>query len=136
MSKYSRLDVIDRFSTGYIKDGKINENATEAKLKAFDKQRIGTELYREGMSWFKNNDLADATELYEIDGQMKQKKDIIHLQRGYQQATKQEGFNCGYKGIALETLPEKYTNDKYFLEGYKNGIETAQKDKKRNNKAK
>lgn len=106
--------------------------ATEKKLESSNRTRINHDLYRNGFSWFMDgNKLDDAVTEINYFGKTIMLKDIVSFQRGYQQGLIQVGTNYGYNGTNLDDIDVLYKDDKYFLTGYKKGIEMRQIEEKK-----
>ena len=123
MAKYNRLDEPGRIAKEFIEIGATKEKALNNKLKELDRARNCRKLFNEGYAWYKQNELDEANEIIEFEGKELPKKDIIHFKRGYQEAVKEEGYNYGFNGTLLDDVPPKFINDKFFLDGYKRGIQ-------------
>lgn len=106
--------------------------ATEKKLESSNRTRINHALYRDGFSWFMDGKkLDDAVTEINYFGKTIMLKDIVSFQRGYQQGLIQVGTNYGYNGTNLDDIDVLYKDDKYFLTGYKKGIEMRQIEEKK-----
>lgn len=106
-------------SLGIVNDIVVQEK----RLKEINKNRLYTYLYTQGYAWFKgDNKLEDATDCVVIDGKTMQKKDIVNFRRGYEAGIRALGFEYGYKNVNMLLIPEEYQENSFFLEGYREGI--------------
>lgn len=94
------------------------KESRERTLKHLNHEREAKKMYSDGMKYardgFQLNDSENANN--------------INFQRGFEAAYKEMGFNYGYKAYSEEDIPCEYLNDKYFLEGYKQGVMQLEKE--------
>ena len=110
------------------------EKRYDEKLRQLDYSRKMNQAYSAGFTWFKEGkDLQlaiDNPELVKIDN-----ADIFKsFIRGYEAGIRDYGRTLGYNGTRIDELPKEYSSNKYFLDGYKNGLLEYQKMEARNNK--
>ena len=110
----------------YEKDLRLNK-----RLKEADNQRKSDELFRAGIDWIliHNKLLDEAVQTFTYNGEEKMLKDDIHFQRGYENGCKQMGYKIGYNGTSFVTVDDWLLTDKYFLTGYKLGLQDAEKNR-------
>ncbi len=115
----------------------VDMNQTfDKKLKQANNERVARNLYHDGFSWFKSGKkLEEAVEKIMIDSDEVALKDNISFQRGYQEGIRQLGFAFGYKEALFDDIPDEYLEDRFFLNGYKQGYEAKKAEIKKANKA-
>lgn len=110
------------------------EKRYDEKLRQLDRSRRMNQAFSAGFSWFKEGkDLQlaiDNPELVNIYGEDVFKSFI----RGYESGIRDYGRTLGNSGTRIDELPEGYASNKYFLEGYKNGLLEYQKKEAINSK--
>jgi len=108
------------------------DDATKRNLIFANKSRVASQLYKEGIEWFKSGkDLEEATKLVDFFEEQKQLKDIVYFQRGFQEGLMQLGFEFGYNKRDLRYIFGKNADNKYFLIGYKKGIEKKEREEEK-----
>ena len=118
-------------------DSIAREEFLNKDLAKLNLRRISQKNYNEGYIWFKKGKkLEDANKEIVIEDKKVQLKDDIHFIRGYQAAINDYGYSVGFHGNSLDEVEESFKEDKYFLQGYKDGIEAVQKQTKKSNKTK
>ena len=123
MAKYDKTKENLRKAKEFNSIGFSRDISLQTTLKTLDNYRRGRKLYALGLEWFNaGNDLNQALDIVNIDGIDLALKDIVYFQRGYEAGLNREGFNSGYDGVSLSDLPNNYTSNRYFLEGYKDGM--------------
>ena len=135
MAKYNRINEPVIKAKNFIDRGIKIDKSMESTLKTYNKERISRKLYNDGFAWYKKNmRLEDANDKIIVDGHEVKINETIYFQRGYQAGAMQVGYEYGKKNIPLENIEKKYLDDKYFLNGYKNGLEDTKDNKKHKSK--
>ncbi len=135
MAKYNRYDKNVRMAKEFNNISFSKDISLETTLKSFDKEKRVRKLYSLGLSWFNDgNKLQDALELVVLDGEEMMLKDIIYFQRGYEAGLNMQGFSYGYDGVSLADVDNEYSSNRYFLEGYKDGMLKKVKEENKKNK--
>ena len=113
------------------------EEMLNKDLAKMETHKLSQKYYKEGYVWFKSGKkLEEATKEITMQDQKMQLKDNIYFMRGYQAAIIDYGYSVAFHGDTLESVDEMYREDKYFLQGYKEGIEAIHKQTKKTNKTK
>ena len=131
MSKYDELKWKAKLASEYNNIMFEREVGLNKRLKEDDYQRHCDRLYSLGRQWILTQEklLDEATDTYTYDGKETMYRDDIHFQRGYEAGCKQKGYETGYRGVSFVTIDDALLTDKYFLEGYKKGLQDVEKDR-------
>lgn len=109
-----------------------SDESFEKRLAAANTTRINAKFYDEGYIWFSSGkELDEAVDNVDYFGKLMAVKDILSFQRGYQAGLINMGREYGYNEVNLTEIDVKYSENKYFLSGYKKGLESREKEKSR-----
>ena len=133
MSKEKRI-ILNRIkSVGVISyESDISHERTLKKMAAVKK---ANDLFFLGSKWFRDGKSLDDVLNNPKSLNLNDKKEITSFVRGYQSGINDYGRELGYRGVRIEDLPSEYVTDRYFLDGYRNGLIEYQKVEEKRNKS-
>lgn len=94
------------------------KESRERTLKQFNNKREASIMYSAGKKYARDGFKLENSE----------NANNINFQRGFEAGYRDMGFNYGYKAYREEDIPSEYLENKYFLEGYKEGALQLEKE--------